>query len=215
MAAALLMLCWIGLCAADDHREQAFIDLCGVIQRGEADEMVEVAGRVEQVTNLAPPFEGSRELFVRLQGKSGGGSVAVVYLCAHDAQVVVHERQQIRSQAVAYKTVRFTARDGRARSYPAFINVKLLEVPPAAGRSVSGDALWVTALLTAGMAAVFLVVAIWARRARTQRSAMNRQGCGSEVASELPPASEGDVDCRDLPEDPVAALEALRRRAAQ
>ena len=177
------------LAAPDDHRGT----LCRIV------------GVLQQQTRLDRPFAGVSEWFVR----DDAGQPIIVFVAglAADDEARFADGQRIAIYARFYKRVDAEARDGRSRRYPAYVGAAPWRV---AGVEQEGEPatslLLMGGLLVGGFLVVIIMVALLGRRAAgTPR---RRGGGGAVVAADL---DEGPR----LPDDPAAALDELKRRAAR
>jgi len=169
-------------------------------RRGEA---ALIIGRLEQRSPLARPFAGVSEWFVRDER----GQPLLVYV-VDDASVDVEPGRRVEIVARFYKRVDAVGRDGRDRSYAAFVGAH-----PRVVRIVSagdGGALAALAALLAGMALVLVVVSAFARRQRRRPPADARRSAGARGSGD---PGVGVDEAGGLPDDPAEALDALRWRA--
>lgn len=167
-------------------------------------ELVRLIGHVAQVNHLPQPHERVVECFIR----DATDRPLLVYVVVNgngDSLSALRERRQIEIYARFYKSVRFTARDGRERSYAAFVGAHPRVISPAAaGGEVAYLAMVSTALLV--LLVVFVVLIAAARRRRRE----NRRSPAQRLSPEsVPPELD---DTTDLPDDPAEALTELHRR---
>lgn len=165
-------------------------------------DLCRIDGRIEQIEWLREPWLGVATWFVRTDAEAP----LLVYLTtAGEAQE--HEAESFRAGeritvfARFYKRIDSIARDGEERSYAAFVgSISLAQRAPRAEPPLLG--LLVPAIAVLGL--VFVIALVLARRARGMRDSSRRM----RVHEGLPVNEPAE----DLPDDPAAALDVLRRR---
>jgi hypothetical protein len=202
-----------------DHREEAFAALLDNTRRwtpGAGDAAVHpepnleamitdpgpwrgavcrLAGRLEQMTPMAPPFEGVAEWVVR----DDSGRPVLVYVQGLPPDHGFRAGRGVSMLARFYKRVDAVAQDGRVHSYPAFVGAW---PESAVGADAPMTQLWAVVIPVAVMLGVFMALLFYARRDRPATRAHARSGgpWPTDPAEPLPP-------------DPADALAELRRRA--
>ncbi len=155
-----------------------------------------IAGRVQQQTPLSALYEGVTEWFVRDES----GRPILVYVVGHEGDPTIGDGQSVVLHARFYKRVDDIARDGVSRSYPAFVGAWPRR-PVAADAALGG--VLVVVVPIAVLLVIFLLLMLYVRRNRAERR------LGRPVIGERP-----EVDASPaLPDDPVDALNEMRRRA--
>lgn len=163
--------------------------------------LVRIRGQAQQRTPLPPPYEDASEWFVRLPG----GEPVIVYVLGDGGRMPANAQVQVTARF--WKTMRIAARDGRPRTYAAFVgsHARLL---PAESAAAPSSRLGGFGAVIVFMMLLFVIGGAVARRqirlaqaAREKRS----QAAGTE-------ALDGDPD---LPDDPAGAMAELRRRALE
>lgn len=209
-----------------DHREQAFLALIEHVQgwpangeigdaairvRPDLDGMMadpdryrgdlcRVAGRVEQITPLPPPYERAAEWFVR----DSSQRPFIVYVIDRARADSIQAGQHVEVVARFYKVVEFMARDGQARRYAAFVGAhpRIIAGSKPGGPTNHVPRLWMIAGPVAAMLIIFVSLRLFMRK-------QHRQSRAHRLAFALPPMDEP----ADLPDDPADALAELRRRS--
>ena len=105
-----------------------------------------------------------------------------------------------------YKRVDAAARDGRARSYPAFVGRYPTVIPPAGGTGAAGVSIALPAALVAGLLALFALLLLVIRRQRRDRPLRRPIQVDGAASPELDAGSE-------LSDDPAEALHQLKQRS--
>lgn len=180
-------------------------------------DLFRVEGELLQQSALAPPYEDVSEWFVR---DARSGQPVMVYVVLANGTPAFAERQRVQADGRFYKSVRFTARDGQTRDYPAFVarapeSVRFVAAPASqpGGTSTANagvDRLWIIGGLVAALLIAFAFIRVWAgrlRRAQTQQP--------SRLRTSWRDAEAGEVDDPSgLPDDPIEAMKELKRRAS-
>jgi hypothetical protein len=219
-----------------DHREQAFLALVQNVRswpsppadsgepirlspdfasllRSPGDcrgDLCRIIGELVQQTALGPPYEDVVEWFVRDQRSQ---APVIVYVVKSDGDRAFHDRQRVQIDGRFYKRMRFAARDGKVREYPAFVGRFPLEQPALPGPTVGGRGLDLLAVL-AGPVVLLVVVLLGVRAWASRKGRMNADRLRDGLAAWLGTPDECEVDdAPGLPDDPAAALAELRRRA--
>jgi hypothetical protein len=160
-----------------------------------------VTGVIQQQRPLPRPHDGVHEWFVRLDD----GTPVVVFVAGFGVADAARFTDGLRIEIDArfYKRMDEVGRDGIPRTYAAFVGTA---PRPAAARGTPGAPVLVILVVVLPLLVVaFIVVRLMARRS-APRSA-RRRGPAEDPA-------ETDLDeSPPLPEDPVAALGELKRRA--
>jgi hypothetical protein len=167
-------------------------------------QLFHIEGQLEQSARLAPPYEDVQEWFVR----NNQGTPIIVYLCG--AERITSRRPTVSMNARFYKQITFTARDGKQRSYPAFVGAQpqiiIAKTQPASSTSPALSQLWFIAGPVAAMLVVFIVLRIGVGRRKSGHAISARpRGRLRE--------DDDDSAAADLPTDAVEALAELKRRA--
>ncbi len=158
--------------------------------------LCQIAGRVQQQTPLSALYEGVTEWFVRDES----GRPILVYVVGHEGDPTIGDGQAVVLHARFYKRVDDIARDGVSRSYPAFVGAWPRR-PVAADAALGG--VLVVVVPIAVLLVIFLLLMLYVRRNRTERRV------GRPVVGERHEVDESPA----LPDDPVDALNEMRRRA--
>lgn len=158
--------------------------------------LCQIAGRVQQQTPLSALYEGVTEWFIRDES----GRPILVYVVDHEGDPTISDGQAVVLHARFYKRVDAIARDGVARSYPAFVGA-LPSRPVAADAALSG--VLVVVIPVAVLLVIFLLLMMYVRRNRAERRLRR------PVIGERPEVDESPA----LPDDPADALNEMRRRA--
>ncbi len=158
--------------------------------------LCQIAGRVQQQTPLSALYEGVTEWFVRDES----GRPILVYVVGHEGDPTIGDGQAVVLHARFYKRVDDIARDGVSRSYPAFVGAWPSR-PVAADAALSG--VLVVVIPVSVLLVIFLLLMLYVRRNRAERR-LGRPGIGERPDMDESPA---------LPDDPVDALNEMRRRA--
>ena len=158
--------------------------------------LCQITGRLQQQTPLLGLYEGVTEWFVR----DDSGQPILVYVVGHAGDPAIADGQAVILHGRFYKRVDEIARDGVSRSYPAFVGA-FPRRPTDADAAVGG--MVVIVIPVAVLLVVFLVLLLYVRRNRVQRRVRRS---ASDERSELDESPA-------LPDDPVAALSEMRRRA--
>jgi len=212
-----------------DHREEAFValkenlrtfdgepgdaplrlhpDLHAMIEQPNRyrGDLCALTGVIQQITPLHGVHDDVMEWFIR--DDSGRPILIYVVQAVDQSFQALRDFQagdNVRVYGRFYKRVEFTARDGRRRSYPAFVAA---HPQHAATPTVSADAVdWLLVLVAIVVALLgcFIVLLFYVRRTRSGRAqpTLLRRAMNEPM--------EGDSA---LPEDPADALGELRRRA--
>jgi hypothetical protein len=206
-----------------DHQEEAFaalVEHAGTWTGGLGDAAVRLApdldamiaapddyrgdlcrldGVLQQRTMLAPPWEGIGEWFVR----DAAGRPVLVYVVGDERGIP--EGTPVRLHARFYKTVDARARDGETHRYAAFVGAgPAVNVP---GSGSDAGVLIVLAPALGAMGAVFILLMLLVRKQRSRPHGRAPRAATGEAMSEAVDGEDG------LPDDPVEAMAALRRRA--
>lgn len=161
-----------------------------------------IAGRLEQRYVPDPPYDAAVEWFVR----PDAARPVIAYVVGADPTIgAFRDGERVELFGRFYKRMRFAARDGVERDYPAFVAAH----PRRVGTATQGTALlWATVVPVGVMLLAFALLLVYVRRQRgadSQRGSRSRAGL-LEAAAQL---DEGGP----LPDDPVEALAELKRRA--
>jgi hypothetical protein len=175
-------------------------------------DLCRVTGELLQHTSLAPPYEDVVEWFVR---DERGGMPVIVYVVQPETDQTFHERQHVQIDGRFYKRMRFAARDGKVREYPAFVGRFPVVLPAVAAPTVGHRGLDLLAVLAGPVVLLVMVllgVRAWASRKRRVNAERLREGRAMWID-----AADDDVvdDAAGLPDDPANALTELRRRAVE
>lgn len=176
-------------------------------------DLFHLQGKIQQQTQLAPPYETVWECFIR----SDDRRPVIVYVVQRDPTAPHADGQTIQIDARFYKRVDFAARNGTVHSYPAFVGafprIVLTHAPAESTPIEASNRLWMIGGPLIGMLMVFGALMIYVRRQRfARRHAL--------AASRLSRFADDDMASLDvavesgLPDDPAEALAELRRRAA-
>lgn len=162
-------------------------------------ELCLIAGRIEQRTGLAAPYDGAEEWFIR----DRAGRPILVYVVPSAESGLLREGEGLEIFARFYKRVDAEARDGQLHQYPAFVGASPRPLPTSVG---SNDLrhLWVVFAAIAVMLVALLLIMLRLRRFDRSRPAAHRRDHRLD---------DPDEDCPPLPDDPVDALDELKRRA--
>ncbi len=158
--------------------------------------LCQIAGRVQQQTPLSALYEGVTEWFIRDES----GRPILVYVVGHEGDPTIGDGQAVVIHARFYKRVDDIARDGVSRSYPAFVGA-LPSRPVATDAALGG--LLVVVIPVVVLLVIFLLLMLYVRRNRTERRLRR------PVIGERPEVDESPA----LPDDPIDALDEMRRRA--
>ncbi len=158
--------------------------------------LCQIAGRVQQQTPLSALYEGVTEWFVRDES----GRAILVYVVGREGDSIISDGQAVVLHARFYKRVDAIARDGVSRSYPAFVGA--LPRRPVAAEAALGGVL-VVVIPVAVLLVIFLLLMLYVRRNRAERRLR------LPMIGERPEVDESPA----LPDDPVDALNEMRRRA--
>ncbi len=168
-------------------------------------ELCRIAGVIQQRTRLERPHDQVWEWFVR----DDDGRPILVYVVGLTAEdeSLFDDGDQVGLIGRFYKRVDADARDGRTRSYPAFVTA--VEQIGRAGLDGGADmkglfTLAAVVLIAAGVLVVLLVVV-----ARRQRGGSRPRRASGVVDGQAAEVDEGG----SLPDDPAEALAELKRRA--
>ncbi len=158
--------------------------------------LCQITGRVQQQTPLSALYKGVTEWFVRDES----GRAILVYVVGHEDDPAIGDGQAVVLHARFYKRVDDIARDGVSRRYPAFVGA--WPSRPVAADAALGGVL-VVVIPVAVLLVIFLLLLLYVRRNRAERR------LGRSVIGERPEVDESPA----LPDDPVDALDEMRRRA--
>ncbi len=158
--------------------------------------LCQITGRLQQQTTLPSPYQGVTEWFVRDES----GQPILVYVVSHADDPAIVDGQAVILHGRYYKRIDEIARDGVSRSYPAFVGA-FPRRPTDTDGAVGGIA--VIVIPVAVLLVIFIVLMLYVRRNRLQRH-IRRSASGERIKVDETPA---------LPDDPVAALNEMRRRA--
>ncbi len=158
--------------------------------------LCQITGRLQQQTTLPAPYQGVTEWFVRDES----GQPILVYVVSYADDPAIVDGQAVILHGRYYKRIDEIARDGVSRSYPAFVGA-FPRRPTDTEGAVGGIA--VIVIPVAVLLVVFIVLMLYVRRNRVQRH-NRRSASGERIKVDETPG---------LPDDPVAALNEMRRRA--
>jgi len=172
-------------------------------------DLCRVTGIIQQRTDLSGRYVGAVEWFLR----DDAARPFIVYVARVDETrhplSGFHDGQRVEIVARFYKRMDAAARDGRERSYAAFVGARPRIVLPAAGGPGSGAAMfWVVAIPAAVLLGVFLILVVYARRHR-EPGVRRRRFAGGAAAGDV---AALDLD-HPLSDDPAEALGELHERA--
>jgi hypothetical protein len=211
-----------------DHREEAFAALVESLAGatpGIGDEAIRLApaldalledpdahrgalcrveGRLVQRSPLDGAFAGVREWFIR---GNVGRPVIVFVVGLDDADAAAFpDGADVRADGRFYKRIDALARDGRTRSYPAFVAAHPTRLGAPDRAPVAG---WSVVIVLGAIVLALLV--IWAVTLRVARRGRKRGYAPRPSPRGVEPErlDEGGP----LPDDPAAALGELRQRA--
>lgn len=170
-------------------------------------DLCRLAGKLQQHTQLATPYNEVWEWFVR----TDAGRPIMVYVTGLGENPMYSDGGDIEIDARFYKRIDAPARDRKTHSYPAFVGAfpRMISERSATSNALnSSDGLWIVGGLIAAMAVVFIALLLYARsrRAVVIHSRFVR-------AAEAPPLQTELDGGPPLPDDPAAALAELKRRA--
>ena len=210
-----------------DHREDAFLALVENVRQWRIDspadsppvatdwsafvnepaplrgKLFHFQGMLEQRTALAPPYENVQEWFVRNEH----GTPLVVYVTGVDWNLEIPPRATISIIARFFKRMDFVARDGKQRSYAAFVGTSP-RILPATQQSDSSAAARSRVWMIAAPVAALLMFFIFLRLALGRRGSRYSVGHRPRITDDAAMADHPEF----LPSDPADALAELKRR---
>ncbi len=157
-------------------------------------ELFQIAGILDQQSWLPTPHAAIAEWFVR----DDAGRPILIYVYGLPSDHEFQPGHQVTLPARFYKHVADTARDGRIHQYPAFVGA--FPQPVRGGAGIGR--LWLVVAAVAVLLVIFLALVVFVRRS----------GRSAHIRSRLVMV-EADRGETPLPDDPVEALDELRRRA--
>jgi hypothetical protein len=164
-------------------------------------------GVVQQQTVLLPRADHMLEWFIRAES----GVPLIVYMDDRSLLRPVRDGERIVMSARYYKRMDFTSRDGRSRSYAAFVGAHPRVVGVSTPSPIGGAAIPFGIVVALGLAAVlFFALLLWARRRFARPAPVLAR---MEASKAHWPGVAGVDGGTSLPDDPAAALAELRRRA--
>jgi hypothetical protein len=165
-------------------------------------ELFQLEGTIQQRTRLAQPYQHAVEWFLRDEA----GTPFIVYLHDRGLGEAREDGDRINILARFYKRIDAVARDGKSRSYPAFVGAfPRLAAPGASTPPPPPAPLKTIVIAVTALVAGFIILLLLARRNR--EPVPRRVWAGAEENARSLDASP------PLPDDPAAALAELRRRA--
>lgn len=164
-------------------------------------EPVMLEGRIEQQMRIDAPYGPAVEYFLR----DANDQPLIVYTpAARGADATaLRDGQRVQLPARFYKTMQFTARDGRERTYLAFVGNHPGVVQAA------GPIAWSTpAVIALAVLILFVVFLVLFAIVRSQRRSTDHSRRRPPARPDAPPDDDAP-----LPDEPVEALAELHRRA--
>lgn len=178
-------------------------------------DLCRITGELLQQTQLPPPYDDVSEWFVR---DERGDKPVIVYVVAPDAALATIKRARVQVEGRFYKRMHLTARDRQPRDYAAFVGrfpVALGAARPPATAPAGGASNRGISVLTAiaGPIVVLMIVFVGLRLWIGRKGRIGRPARERDRFEPLHAIEQEVDDASGLPDDPVAALAELRRRA--
>jgi hypothetical protein len=182
-------------------------------------DLCRVSGELLQHRDVGPPYEDVSEWFIR-DSRSKRPMVVYVVRSESDRQFSDHDSLEIDGRF--YKRLRFQARDGQVRDYPALVGrfprsviTSAASAPAAASAkpaSGKGDRLWMLAGLVVMLLVAFVALRLWI--ARMRRGTRSITPAHAHLRSRWREHGQLAMDePAGLPDDPAEALAEMRRQA--